>query len=140
VVGDLHLPYEAAELRCDQDLSMFAYTNEPHSPTADALGILASWAATREQANDPTEAVERYSHDQSTWCWWQPRWQRTAPNGVVGAARLDFARPRFMGATSGDPGHAELRLAAIAAARRSRSGRRGERPNCQLDSSGKRND
>ena len=53
VVGDLDLPYEAAELRGDQDLSLFVYTPEPQSPAADALEILASWAATRDVASRP---------------------------------------------------------------------------------------
>ncbi|RZT89014.1 helix-turn-helix protein [Pseudonocardia sediminis] len=52
VVGDLDLSYEVAELRGDQDLTMFAYSAEPRSPSADALEILASWAATSDRTSD----------------------------------------------------------------------------------------
>jgi transcriptional regulator with XRE-family HTH domain len=51
VVGDLDLTYEVAELRGDQDLTMSTYSAEPNSPSADALDILASWAATRDPAD-----------------------------------------------------------------------------------------
>ena len=47
VVGDLDLTYEAFELPGDPGLTMLAYTAEPDTATAEALGLLASWAATR---------------------------------------------------------------------------------------------
>jgi len=55
VVGDLDLTYEAFDLPADPGLRMLVYTAEPATPTADALSMLASWAATqappeREQA------------------------------------------------------------------------------------------
>ena len=52
VVGDLELSFEVAELRGDADLTMFVYGAEPASPSADALDILASWAASRVEAQD----------------------------------------------------------------------------------------
>ncbi|GLY02801.1 transcriptional regulator [Actinoplanes sp. NBRC 101535] len=46
VVGDLSLAYETMALVAEEGLRMTVYTAEPGSPTADALGLLASWAAT----------------------------------------------------------------------------------------------
>lgn len=55
VVGDLDLPFEAAELGGDQDLSMFVDTAESQSPTADALGILAAGPPPGAGASDPPD-------------------------------------------------------------------------------------
>ena len=52
VVGDLELTFEVAALRGDADLTMFVYSAEPASPSADALTILASWAASREELTE----------------------------------------------------------------------------------------
>ncbi len=49
VVGDLELDYEALDLPGDPGLRMFVYTAAPGSPSADALTLLASWAATEYQ-------------------------------------------------------------------------------------------
>jgi transcriptional regulator with XRE-family HTH domain len=49
VVGDLDLNYEALELP-GEDLTLLAYTAEPGSPSHDGLNLLASWAATLDQA------------------------------------------------------------------------------------------
>ncbi|MFI5844678.1 helix-turn-helix transcriptional regulator [Catenuloplanes sp. NPDC051500] len=46
VVGDLTLAYESMELRADSDLTLTIYAAQPGSPTAEALALLASWAAT----------------------------------------------------------------------------------------------
>ncbi len=46
VVGDLALAYESMELRAEPDLIMTIYAAEPDSATAQALSLLASWAAT----------------------------------------------------------------------------------------------
>jgi transcriptional regulator with XRE-family HTH domain len=46
VVGELALAYESMELRAEPDLIMTIYAAEPASPTAHALSLLASWAAT----------------------------------------------------------------------------------------------
>jgi hypothetical protein len=48
VVGDLELAYESMELPADPGLCMHVYSAEPASPSADALNLLASWAATQE--------------------------------------------------------------------------------------------
>jgi transcriptional regulator with XRE-family HTH domain len=50
VVGDLDLTYEAMELAADPGLTLLVYTAEPASPSADALTLLASWAATPDEA------------------------------------------------------------------------------------------
>lgn len=48
VVGDLELTYEAFELPADPGLTLSTYTAEPGTPSADALAMLASWAATTD--------------------------------------------------------------------------------------------
>src|SRR5439155_23845148 len=55
VVGDLELSYEALELP-GEDLTLLAYTAEPGSPTHDGLNLLASWAATLDQAEQAETA------------------------------------------------------------------------------------
>jgi transcriptional regulator with XRE-family HTH domain len=48
VVGDLDLTYEAFELPSEPGLTLLVYTAEPDTPTAEALGFLASWASTQQ--------------------------------------------------------------------------------------------
>jgi hypothetical protein len=48
VVGDLDLDYESMELPSEPGLVMNVYTAPAGSPTADALALLASWAASQE--------------------------------------------------------------------------------------------
>jgi transcriptional regulator with XRE-family HTH domain len=55
VVGDVELVYEAFELPADPGLSLSTYTAEPGTASADALKMLASWAATAD-APAPTPA------------------------------------------------------------------------------------
>lgn len=50
VVGDLTLTFEALDLAADSGLRISAYTAEPGTPSDDALKVLASWAATLEEA------------------------------------------------------------------------------------------
>jgi transcriptional regulator with XRE-family HTH domain len=50
VVGNLHLTFEAMELPADPGLSLIVYGAEPGSTSEDALRLLASWAATLDQA------------------------------------------------------------------------------------------
>jgi len=50
VVGDLTLTYEALDLAADSGLRISAYTAEPGTPSDDALKLLATWAATLDQA------------------------------------------------------------------------------------------
>jgi transcriptional regulator with XRE-family HTH domain len=61
VVGDLHLMFEALDLPADPGLSLVVYTAEPASPSQDALDLLASWAATLDQADET--AVAEATHD-----------------------------------------------------------------------------
>jgi transcriptional regulator with XRE-family HTH domain len=49
-VGDLQLAYETMDLRAEDGAGMTIYSAEPGSPTAQALTLLASWAATNEAA------------------------------------------------------------------------------------------
>jgi MmyB-like transcription regulator ligand binding domain len=56
VVGDLTLTYESMELTADQGLRLNAYTAEPGTPWQDALSLLASWAATADDATGRTQA------------------------------------------------------------------------------------
>jgi hypothetical protein len=56
-VGDLTLTYEALDLAADEGLRVSAYTAEPGTPSDDALKLLASWAATLDQAGHPDGVV-----------------------------------------------------------------------------------
>lgn len=53
-VGDLTLAYESFDLRADPGLTLTIYTAEPGSPTAQALSLLASWAATPTHDRQPS--------------------------------------------------------------------------------------
>jgi transcriptional regulator with XRE-family HTH domain len=53
VVGDLALAYESLDLRAEPSLTMTIYSAEPDSPTAQALTLLASWAATHYSSSQP---------------------------------------------------------------------------------------
>src|SRR4051794_12102322 len=52
-VGDLELNYERLELVFDTGLTIFTYTADPGTRSADALALLGTWAATTEAANRP---------------------------------------------------------------------------------------
>jgi transcriptional regulator with XRE-family HTH domain len=52
VVGALDLDFEAMEFPAHPGLTLLAYTAAAGTPTADSLRMLASWAATAEQAGD----------------------------------------------------------------------------------------
>lgn len=56
-VGDLHLMFDGLDLSADPGLSLLVYTAEPGSATEDALRLLASWAATLEQAEQAAAEV-----------------------------------------------------------------------------------
>ncbi|NTW40186.1 MAG: helix-turn-helix domain-containing protein [Cellulomonadaceae bacterium] len=58
VVGRLELMYDTLELPSDPGLTMLVYTAAPGSATADALTLLASWAATSEQPAAAGSAVD----------------------------------------------------------------------------------
>jgi transcriptional regulator with XRE-family HTH domain len=53
VVGDLTLTFESLNLRAEPNLVLTVYTAEADSPTAHALSLLASWAATAESREAP---------------------------------------------------------------------------------------
>jgi hypothetical protein len=52
VVGELDLNFEAMELPSYPGLTMLVYTAPRDSLTADSLTLLASWAASAEQAGE----------------------------------------------------------------------------------------
>jgi transcriptional regulator with XRE-family HTH domain len=56
VVGDLTLTFETMQLTADAGLTIAAYTAEPGSKSEQALNLLASWAATLDQA-EPAHAT-----------------------------------------------------------------------------------
>jgi transcriptional regulator with XRE-family HTH domain len=58
VVGDLTLSYNRLELTADPGLTLTTYTPEPGSPSADALKLLGSWAATTA-SEDAARTTER---------------------------------------------------------------------------------
>lgn len=45
VVGNLDLAYESVDMASEPGLTLTIYAAEPCSPTSEALGLLASWAA-----------------------------------------------------------------------------------------------
>jgi hypothetical protein len=55
VVGDVDLTFESMQLVADPGLTIFAYTAEPGSKSAEALRLLASWAATPDGSPAPDE-------------------------------------------------------------------------------------
>jgi transcriptional regulator with XRE-family HTH domain len=59
VVGDLELSYEAMDLPADPGLTIHVYGAEPASASADALTLLASWAATLDHVPAPPLSAER---------------------------------------------------------------------------------
>ncbi|MFE5707650.1 helix-turn-helix domain-containing protein [Rhodococcus koreensis] len=50
VVGDIELTYEGMNLTSDRGLLLLAYTAKPGSPSHERLQLLASWAATSDEA------------------------------------------------------------------------------------------
>jgi transcriptional regulator with XRE-family HTH domain len=56
VVGDLELTYEVLALPADPGLSLVVYGAEPGSVSQDGLKLLASWAATLDQLDQPATA------------------------------------------------------------------------------------
>jgi transposase InsO family protein len=53
VVGDLELAFESFPLAADPSQSLLTYTAEPGSPSQNALRLLASWAATTHDVEQP---------------------------------------------------------------------------------------
>jgi hypothetical protein len=54
VVGRLDLAFESADLVTDPGWKLLIYAAEPASPSADALALLASWAATHAPVHHQT--------------------------------------------------------------------------------------
>jgi transcriptional regulator with XRE-family HTH domain len=54
VVGDMELSYEVLELPADDGMTIATYSAEPGSRSAEALDLLASWAATPTEQPAPT--------------------------------------------------------------------------------------
>jgi hypothetical protein len=52
VVGDLTLAYESVDLRAEPEVTLTIYAAEPDSPSAHALTLLASWAATADTVGE----------------------------------------------------------------------------------------
>ncbi len=59
VVGQLDLNFESMELPSEPGLILNVYTATPDSPTADALKMLASWAATQEIAEESPATTDK---------------------------------------------------------------------------------
>jgi transcriptional regulator with XRE-family HTH domain len=55
VVGELELDYEVMDVSADDGLTIAAYSAEPGSRSAEALDLLASWAATPEPTSTPAD-------------------------------------------------------------------------------------
>jgi len=53
VVGELTLAYEELAITADPGVNLIVYTAEPGSPSAERLGLLASWAATADALAAP---------------------------------------------------------------------------------------
>jgi transcriptional regulator with XRE-family HTH domain len=53
IVGEVNLTYETMQLVADAGLMLFVYTAEPGSKSEAAITLLASWAATPEEAEAP---------------------------------------------------------------------------------------
>jgi hypothetical protein len=51
LVGDLDLPYESLPVELGSTTSLVTYLAEPGSPTQEAIGLLASWAASPAASN-----------------------------------------------------------------------------------------
>lgn len=60
-VGDFELTFQAMHLPGDEGLTLFAYTAEPGTPAADALALLATWAATERTATGAKRAKSKKS-------------------------------------------------------------------------------
>jgi transcriptional regulator with XRE-family HTH domain len=60
VVGRLELMFDTLGLPADTGLTMLVYTAEPGTSTHDALTLLASWAATLDQASAPRDHASEH--------------------------------------------------------------------------------
>ena len=58
IVGELTLAYEELAITAEPGLVLLVYTAEPGSPSAERLGLLASWAASAETATTPKSITQ----------------------------------------------------------------------------------
>jgi transcriptional regulator with XRE-family HTH domain len=58
VVGELTLAYEELAITAEPGLVLLVYTAEPGSPSAERLGLLASWAAPAGTARTPESSTQ----------------------------------------------------------------------------------
>ncbi|TWF77247.1 helix-turn-helix protein [Pseudonocardia hierapolitana] len=58
VVGELTLAYEELAITAEPGLVLLVYTAEPGCPSAERLGLLASWAAPAETATTPESITQ----------------------------------------------------------------------------------
>jgi hypothetical protein len=64
IVGDVEFGFESFAVASDPNLTMLVYTVEPHSATADAIALLASWTAPASaQLRYPNRSAEDGSAD-----------------------------------------------------------------------------
>ena len=61
-VGDLEFGYESFELSADPGLVMLVFTIEAGSRTAEAMQLLASWAATSPDRDEASETAAEQQH------------------------------------------------------------------------------
>ena len=61
IVGRLELMYDTLPIAQAPGLTMIVYTAVPDTPTADALQLLASWAATQAQTHDVSDQPSEQS-------------------------------------------------------------------------------
>jgi len=64
VVGRMELDFEALVLPADPGLQVNVYTAAPSTPSADALTLLASWAATGRPAAGATSSAAAVGRDE----------------------------------------------------------------------------
>ncbi|MET1058721.1 MAG: helix-turn-helix transcriptional regulator [Nocardioides sp.] len=62
VVGDLDLPYESLPLEPGSSTALVGYPPEPDSAAHDSLTLLASWAASETDTDQPTQTHQDHSH------------------------------------------------------------------------------
>ena len=62
LVGELTVSFEAMELVADPGLTMFVYSAEPGSKSAQALNLLASWTATPDEETTHADHEEQHRH------------------------------------------------------------------------------
>jgi transcriptional regulator with XRE-family HTH domain len=66
VVGLIDVDFDSLELLADPGLTLTAYSAEPGTPSADALSLLASWAATHDPVDHSTATHEPSTPRQTT--------------------------------------------------------------------------